>query len=153
MGMRSLAGMCALALAVLWAGGGVERTSAASMSSAMAGPPPLSIVSPTPQSQVRNPVSVVLETTGDMAQLTMGASMNNMGSLSGMGPSVHLHIVVDGHVLMPAASQLVSAGQDRYRYTFGHLSSGPHTIKVFWADNKTHNTVGPVHTVTCTVVG
>jgi hypothetical protein len=153
MGMRSLAGMCALALVFLWVVRGVDRTTAASMSSEMAGPPSLSIVSPAPQSRVRNPVSVVVETTGDMAQLTMGANMNSMGSMSGMGPSVHLHIVVDGHVLMPAASQLVSAGKDRYRYTFGHLSSGPHTIKVFWADNKTHNTVGSVHTVACTVVG
>ncbi len=132
MRMRGLAGVCAVVLAVLWAAGAGGRISAASMSSGTAAPPPLVIISPTPQAHVRNPVSVVLQTTGDMAQLTMGASMNmgsttsgNMGGMSGMGPSVHLHIVIDGHLLMPAASQLVSAGKDRYRYTFGPLSVRP----------------------------
>lgn len=153
MRMRSLVGVVALAVAVLWAVGAGDRTSAASMSSGAVALPPLAIVTPTSNARVRNPVSVVLETTGDMTQLTMGGkNMSSMGGMS-MGPSVHLHIVVDGQLLMPAASQLVSAGKDRYRYTFGPLSSGPHSIKVYWADNATHLPVGPVHTVTCTVVG
>ena len=105
--------------------------------------PPLAIVTPTPNARVRNPVSVVLETTGDMTQLTMGGkNMSSMGGMS-MGPSVHLHIVVDGQLLMPAASQLVSAGKDRYRYTFGPLSSGPHSIKVYLGRQRDASPRGP----------
>ena len=149
---RSVAGVCALALAVVWAAGAGGPASGASMSSAMAGLPPLSIVSPVTDARVKNPVSLVLETTGDLAKLTMGEGMN-VGGAGGMGPSVHLHMVVDTHILMPVVSQFANAGKNRYRYTLSRLSSGQHTIKVYWADDKTHESVGPIHTVTFTVIG
>ena len=87
-----------------------------------------------------------------MAHLATGGMSMDTGSMSGMGPGVHLHIVIDDHLLMPTASQLVKVGTDRYRYTFGPLSPGPHTIKAYWAANKTHKPVGAIQTVTCTVI-
>lgn len=122
------------------------------MSSAAAGLPALSIVSPVLDARVKNPVSLVLETTGDLLKLTMGEGVN-IGVADGMGPTVHLHIVVDTHILMPIASQFTNAGKNRDRYTLSPLSSGLHTIKVYWADDKTHGPVGPINTVTFTVIG
>ncbi|HYM70023.1 MAG TPA: copper resistance CopC family protein [bacterium] len=120
-----------------------------SMSSQTPDVPPLAIVNPADHARLANPLTVVIETTGDIATLTMG---NNM-AMRGMGPHIHLHVLVDSTAMMPAATQLAKVGPNRYAYKLGHLAAGPHTIKVFWADNTTHAAVGPVHTVTCTVGG
>jgi len=120
-----------------------------SMSSQTPVVPPLAIVSPAAHATVSNPLMVVIDTTGDITMLTMGSDM----TMSGMGPNVHLHIVVDSLVMMPAAVQLVKLGSNRYGYKLGRLAAGAHTITVFWADNKTHQPVGPVHSVTCMVAG
>jgi copper resistance protein C len=115
----------------------------------MAGPalPALDLVAPRDHSTVKNPVGVVIATPGDIKMLTMGGM--DMGSMK--GPSVHLHIVVDGVTTMPSSDQLTPAGQHRYQYLLAPLSAGTHTVKVFWADNKTHEAVGPVHSAVFTV--
>jgi len=120
-----------------------------SMSSQTPAVPPLAIVSPAAHATVSNPLTVVIETTGDITMLTMGSDM----TMSGMGPNVHLHIVVDSSTMMPAAAQLLKLGPNRYGYKLGRLAAAAHTIKVSWADNKTHQPVGPVPSVTCTVAG
>ena len=139
-------GVSALVLLVLGAVG------ASAVVSSAAEPPPLYIVSPSAHSHVANPVSVVVQTTGNMAHLTMGGAME-MGNASGAGSGMHLHIAVDGKDLMPAAGQLVNAGKNLYRYTLAPLTPGAHTIRVYWADNKTHRPVGPIRSVTCIVGG
>jgi hypothetical protein len=63
----------------------------------------------------------------------MGASM---GTMSGMGPHVPLHIVVDGSGYMPTAGQLTKVGPSRYAYRLQTTSAGTHTVKVYWADNR-----------------
>jgi methionine-rich copper-binding protein CopC len=110
--------------------------------------PALRLVSPVDHSTVKNPVAVVIETPGDIKTLTM----DGMGGMGGMsGPKVHLHIMVDGVANMPSSDQLTAAGNHRYQYMLAPLSRGTHTVKVFWADNKTHDAVGPLHAVTFTV--
>jgi copper resistance protein C len=113
--------------------------------------PVLKLITPADHATLKNPVAVVVETPGDIKQLTMG----DMGQTSGMssmaGPGVHLHILVDGIVTMPTSDQLTALGNHRYQYTLAPLSVGTHTVKVFWADNKTHQAMGPVQAATCTV--
>jgi hypothetical protein len=115
--------------------------------------PPLHLIAPADHARLSNSVLVVIETSGDMSQLTMGgmSNMSNMGNMD-MGPQVHLH-VVDGTVLIPSAKQMVKAAQDRYQFRLPSLRAGSHTIKVYWADNKTHTPVGMIQTITCTVTG
>jgi copper resistance protein C len=112
--------------------------------------PALRLIAPTNDAQVKNPLTVLVETSADMDHFTMGGGMAGM---SGMGVGVHLHILVDGRAFMPIAGQLTKVGPSRYQYGVGSLSAGTHTIKVFWADNKKHGAVGPVHTATCTITG
>jgi len=122
----------------------------------MAAVPPLHLIAPAAHAKLKNPVAVVVETPGDISQLTMGHTvtpMSGMGSDSSMGPHVHLHILVDGTAYMPAASQLTKIGPARYQYTLPNLAAGPHTVKVFWADNSTHAPAGGVESATYTVTG
>jgi hypothetical protein len=80
--------------------------------------------------------------------------MNGMPGMGGAAaPHVHLHIVVDGTVYMPAESQLTKVGPDRYKYQLPKLAAGTHTVKIFWADNSTHAPKGSVETATYTVTG
>ena len=77
-----------------------------------------------------------------------------MGGMASMGPQVHLHITVDGKTFMPTAEQMKKVGASRYEYSVpDRLAAGTHTIKVFWADDKSHETAGVPQTVTFTVVG
>ena len=118
--------------------------------------PPLRLVAPPGHAQVKNPVAVVIETSADISQVTMGSgmsSMSGMGSGHGMAAPVHLHIIVDGTAYMPAVAQMTKVGPSRYQYNLPKLAAGAHTMKVFWADNKTHAPSGAVQTVTYTVVG
>jgi methionine-rich copper-binding protein CopC len=108
--------------------------------------PPLQLIAPLDRGSVTNPVALVIETPGDIKQLTMGGP-----EMSGMGANVHLHILVDGATAMPSGDQLKALGNNRYQYTLAPLSPGAHTIKVFWADNKTHQPVGPVRAATYSV--
>jgi methionine-rich copper-binding protein CopC len=136
--------------------GAVEKGSFKFSVAGMAAVPPLHLIAPAAHAQVKNPVAVVIETPGDMSQLTMGQAMTPMSGMSGrmsMGTRVHLHIVVDGTAYMPAASQLSKVGPDRYQYLLPKLTAGPHTIKVFWADNTTHAATGTVESATYTVAG
>jgi methionine-rich copper-binding protein CopC len=123
---------------------------------AMAAVPPLRLVSPAGHAQVKNPVAVVFETSGDISQLTMGhamAPMRGMSSGTGAEPRVHLHIVADGTAYMPAAQQLTKVGPGRYQYVLPKLAAGTHTVKVFWADDSTHAPAGAVESATYTVTG
>jgi copper resistance protein C len=120
----------------------------------MAGPPPLHLLAPISRAQLKNPVVLLIETTGDMSRLTVGKSMAPMSGMASMGPQVHLHIAVDGKMFMPATDQLKKVGPSRYEYSVpGRLAAGTHTIRVFWADDKTHEMAGIAQTVTFTVVG
>ena len=114
--------------------------------------PPLQLVAPMDHGSVKNPVAVVVETPGDIKKLTMdGGLMSGMGSMGAGDAGVHLHILVDGATSMPSSDQLKALGNHRYEYTLARLSPGAHTVKVFWADSKTHQPVGAVHAATCTV--
>lgn len=114
-------------------------------SSGTSAPPSLQLVAPLDHSMVKNPVAVVIETNGDIKELTMG-SMGGMG-----GPGVHLHIVVDGVVTMPSSDQLTPAGSHRWQYLLAPLSRGTHTVKVLWAHNQTHTPASPEYSATFTV--
>jgi methionine-rich copper-binding protein CopC len=78
-----------------------------------AGLPPIRLVAPTSMAQVTAPVALVIDTPADISQFTMGDAM---GTMSGMGPRVHLHVVVDGSPYMPTAGQLTKVGPSRYAY-------------------------------------
>lgn len=115
--------------------------------------PTLQLVAPMNHSTVTNPVAVVIETPGDIKELTLGGGMSGMQMSTGSmaGPGAHLHILVDGVMTMPSSDQLTAAGNQRYQYVLAPLSPGTHTVSVSWADNKTHAPVGPVDTATFTV--
>jgi hypothetical protein len=51
---------------------------------------------------------------------------------------------------MPTGEQVTKAGEHRYKYALPTLSAGSHTVKAFWADNKTHAARGSVQSVTFT---
>ena len=107
--------------------------------------PPLRLLAPANHARLHNPVSVTIETPTDISLVTMGPKMTT-------GPGVHLHIIVDGIVNMPASDQLAGAGAHRYTYELAPLKPGPHTIEVFWADNRTHAPVGGTQTATVVVL-
>jgi len=113
--------------------------------------PALQLIAPGDHSTLKNPVAIVVQTPGDIKKLTMGGG----GQMSGMGgmaaPGVHLHIVVDGVATMPTSDQLTAAGTHRYQYVLAPLSAGTHMVKVFWAENNSHQALGPVHAATFTV--
>lgn len=107
--------------------------------------PPLRLVAPQDRARLRNPVTVVVEIPGDIDRVTMGGRTE-------AGAGVHLHLSVDHQVFMPTSSQLRRIGPARYAFPLPPLSAGTHTIRVFWADDAHHRTVGAVHSVTCTVL-
>ena len=129
-------------------------TTAMAPAGATTSPPPLHLIAPAGRAQLKNPVVLLIETTGDMSRLTLGKSMAPMGGMASMGTQVHLHIAVDGKMFMPTTDQVKKVGPSRYEYSVpGALAAGTHTIKVFWADDKTHEPAGEPQTVTFTVVG
>lgn len=115
-----------------------------------AGLPPLRLIAPANHASVKNPATLVIETPGDISQLTMD---DGMAGMSGMGPQVHLHVTIDSMMIMPTAKQLTKVGPNRYKLQLPSMSSGAHTIKVYWADDQTHRPAGPVQTTTCTITG
>ncbi len=109
--------------------------------------PPIRVIAPANHAAVKNPVALTFDTPADMMKYTMGG----MASMEGMGSGLHFHVVVDGGtMLMPNGDQVTKAGDHRYKYALPNLSAGLHTVKVYWADNKTHAARGPVQTVTFT---
>ncbi|GEM_PF-1357224 len=83
--------------------------------------PRMQLVAPADHARLHNPVSVVIGTPADISLVTMGPKMMS-------GPGVHLHIIVDGVVNMPAPDQLTAAGAHRYAYELAPLKPGPHTM-------------------------
>ena len=130
--------------------GGAAAAPSGSMAMSLPG---IQIIAPASHASVTNPVTLVIETPGDMKTMTMGsmASMGNMGSMSGTTPGVHLHIVTDGAAAMPSADQLTKVGENRYKYSLPLLPAGIHTVKVYWADNKTHAVRGALQAVTFSI--
>jgi len=117
-------------------------------------PPPLHLIAPASRAQLKNPVVLLIETAGDMSQLTMGKSMTPMSGMASTGPQVHLHVAVDGKVFMPTTDQVKKVAPSRYEYSVpARLAAGTHTIKVFWVDDKTHEPAGAPQTVTFTIAG
>lgn len=119
--------------------------------------PPLKTISPVDGAKVRNPVVVIFETPADLSKMTMrktttvrkttthGKAMEPMGNLP------HLHIDLDKRSIMPSLKHLTQVGPQRYQFSFGKVSPGRHTIKVYWADAKRHKPMGQVEAVTITV--
>ncbi len=106
--------------------------------------PPLKIISPTGGATISSPVSIVFETSADVSKMTMGKD-----SMATQTP--HLHVDIDKRIDMPAMNQIVRLGANRYRYHLGSVAVGPHTIRVHWAETKTHKPMGPVQTAAVTV--
>jgi hypothetical protein len=109
--------------------------------------PTLRLIAPGNNAHVKNPVTLTIETPGDIKTMTIGG----MAGMPEMGAQVHLHITVDNRAFMPSASQLTKVGSHRYTYRLPPLPAGKHTIKVYWGDNTTDKPAGPVHSVTCFV--
>jgi hypothetical protein len=106
--------------------------------------PPLRIVSPADGATVRNPLAVVLETPADLSAMTMSTHMTEHSP-------PHLHISLDTRVTMPALKHLTKVAEGRYRYVFGTVAPGRHTIRAYWADAKTHKAMNLPRTVTVNV--
>jgi len=106
--------------------------------------PNLKILLPANGATVGSPLIVVFEAPADLSKMTMGAHM-----IEETAP--HLHIDLDKRVTMPTVKQLTKVGVNRYRFDFGRVKPGRHTIRVYWADAKAHKPMGPVQVVTCVV--
>ena len=106
--------------------------------------PRLKILSPANGAMVSSPLDMVFETPADLSKMTMGAHM-----IEETAP--HLHIDLDKRITMPTMKHLTKVGPNRYRFDFGRVKPGRHTIRVYWADAKAHKPMGPVQVVTCTV--
>lgn len=116
--------------------------------------PPLRIVSPKEGATVRNPVAVVFETSADLSKMTVGGmkEKENLSHDRGtMSIGAHLHIELDKRLTMPTMKHLTRIADERFRFGFGQVKPGPHTIRVYWADHKGHKPLSPVQTVTVTV--
>jgi hypothetical protein len=76
-------------------------------------------------------ITVVFETVGDLAKMTMDAK--EVGN--------HLHIDIDGTSLMPMMKDLVPLGKNQYRYVFDlPVKPGKHVVSVYWSDAQ-HKTI------------
>lgn len=93
---------------------------------------------------------VVFETPADLTMMTMGGSTPKDGSMS-MSMAAHLHIDLDKRMMMPPMRLLSKVGANRYRYSFGTAATGAHTVRVYWADAKTHKPMGMFQTIVVTV--
>lgn len=47
---------------------------------------------------------------------------------------LHLHGAVDGVEFMPGPRDIQRISSGRYRWVFGPLAPGPHSIRLFWSD-------------------
>jgi hypothetical protein len=93
--------------------------------------PIITIVSPVEGAQVDPTITVVFETVGDLAKMTMDAK--EVGN--------HLHIDIDGTSLMPMMKDLVPLGKNQYRYVFDlPVKPGKHVVSVYWSDAQ-HKTI------------
>jgi hypothetical protein len=105
--------------------------------------PSLRILSPKPNEKLGRVITVEFETPADLAKMTMGAGM----------VGVHLHLDLDGAVMMPASSDLTRTAKDRYRYTFDlPVKPGAHTVKVYWSDGRHQAVEASVQSVRFMVV-
>jgi hypothetical protein len=102
--------------------------------------PVLKVVSPGNGAVVKNPVVVVFETPADLTMMTMS-----------MSTAAHLHIDLDKRMTMPSMKMITKVAVNRYRYSFGTAAAGAHTLRVYWADAKTHKPMGMFQTIVFTV--
>lgn len=106
--------------------------------------PPLRILSSAKGATVSSPVVVIFETSADRSKMTMGAHMMEK-------TAPHLHIDLDKRITMPTVKQLTKVSAHRYRFSFGKVTPGPHTIRTYWADAEAHKPMGPVKSITIRV--
>ncbi|HEV8340471.1 MAG TPA: copper resistance protein CopC [bacterium] len=107
--------------------------------------PPVRIVAPRSGGTIASPVRVIVETEADLAKMTM-ASPTGMKETT-----ARLHVDIDKRVTMPTMKQLTALGAHRYQVTLGTVPSGPHSIRVYWADAKMHKPMGAVWIVSVIV--
>lgn len=124
---------------LLWGG-----IAAAQHEPAMKELPSIRILSPANGATVSSPVVVVFETAADLSKMTMGAHMMEK-------TAPHLHLDLDKRVTMPTMKQLTKVRAHRYRFRFGKVNPGPHTIRIYWADAEAHKPMGPVVSITIKV--
>lgn len=140
---------CAVCLPISAANAGMHDHSAHDDNKAVSKPaeqgafPSLRILSPKPNDKLGRVITVEFETPADLAKMTMGAGV----------VGVHLHLDLDGAVLMPSSTDLTRTAKDRYRYTFDlPVKPGTHAIKVYWSDGRHKTIEESVQSVRFTVV-
>ena len=105
--------------------------------------PSLRFLSPKSNDKIGRVITVEFETPADLTKMTMG------GGVVG----VHLHLDLDGAVMMPTNSELTRTAKDRYRYTFDlPVKPGTHVVKIYWSDSMHKTIEESVQTVRFTVV-
>ncbi len=136
--------------------GSFRFTIAASKGAGMTGPqamapgsmagdlPPLKIIAPADGATISSPLSIVFETPADLSTMTMSKDSMAM-------KMPHLHVAIDKRMDMPAMNRIVRLSANRYRYHLGNAAAGPHTIRVYWAEAKTHKPMGMVQAIAITV--
>lgn len=85
--------------------------------------PQLTLIEPTDGAVVGQPLELLFEAP---ARLGMGPG--------GWGTRrLHLHALVDGVEIMPAATDIQAVGENRYRWVLSNISPGRHEIRLQWA--------------------
>lgn len=98
--------------------------------------PDLSITSPQPGDTLTNPVAVEFMTPASL----------ELGPAGWVARDMHLHIMVDGTELMPAAADIQPAGAG-FVWTLPPLEAGDRRIYLTWAGRNHGNLRGRTDTV------
>ena len=104
--------------------------------------PALRIAAPVDGDSVANPVIIRFTTPADL-ELHEG-----MGWMAG---ELHLHAMVDGAEIMPAAAD-IRPSADGWEWRLAPLEAGPRTLHLTWAGRHHGNLAGPTDTVRIHVI-
>lgn len=84
---------------------------------------PLTVLRPADGATVPDSVELIFQTDAPLRNSPMGW----------MAGSLHLHAVIDGREIMPAAADIREIGTGRYRWTLPPLGEGDHVLRLYWA--------------------
>ena len=99
--------------------------------------PALHILQPSTSDTVVNPLELRFVTPAALSLTAQGWTVNG----------VHLHLLVDGDELMPAAAD-ITATDSAYIWRLPVLAPGAHRLYLTWAGRHHGNLAGPADTVT-----
>jgi hypothetical protein len=99
--------------------------------------PALAIVAPADGDSLRNPVTL---------RFTSAAPLELHTGMGWMAGELHIHAMVDGAEIMPAAADIRPAG-NAWEWRLPLLDAGERTVYLTWAGRHHGNLTGPTDTI------